>query len=61
MSNDYRNVSGHPEDLEGGRMVGTGEVFKMTKEELASDFNQAKINEGTFLEISTTKNKEGDK
>lgn len=44
----YRNVSGHPEDLDGGRVVGTGEVFDLSSDELKSEFNQRKIEEGAF-------------
>lgn len=46
-----RNVSGHPEDLESGRVIGAGETFTLSAEEAESDYNKAKIEDGNFLEI----------
>jgi hypothetical protein len=47
----YRNISGHPEDLDGGRVVGTGEKFDLSDKELESDYNKQKIEEGKFIAL----------
>ena len=48
---EFRNISDTPEDLEGGRIVGIGETFTLSDEELSSSYNKAKISEGKFAEV----------
>lgn len=46
----YRNVSGHPEDLADGRIVGAGEFCELTAEQAKDPFYKDKIDEGHFIE-----------
>lgn len=57
----YRNISGHPEDLADGRVVGsTGDesFFELTDEEAADPFNAAKIDQESFIEAPEPRTKE---
>jgi hypothetical protein len=57
----YRNVSGHPEDTEDGRVVGylgDDSFVYFSEEDLESDFNKAKIENGTFIESPEPENPE---
>lgn len=47
----YRNVSGHPDDTADGRSLATGEEFNLSAEQAKDSYNQAKIEEGNFLQI----------
>lgn len=51
----FRVVSGHPEDLEDGRLIGAGETFELTAEQADHPHNKAKIEEGNFLEVHEAK------
>lgn len=53
--NEYRNMAGHPEDLASGRVVGTGEFFTLSDEDLKSEFNKRKIESGKFVQVSAVK------
>jgi hypothetical protein len=48
---EYRNVSGHPEDLEGGRVVGNGEAITLTDEQLKDARVKELIDTGKFTVI----------
>lgn len=49
---EFRNISDHPDDLEDGRVIGISETFELDDDAMKSPFNQAKIDQGTFLEIT---------
>lgn len=51
---EFRNVSGVPEDLEGGRIIGVGETFTLSDEDLKASYNKTKIEEGRFLRLDNT-------
>lgn len=54
---EYRNVSGTPEDLEGGRVIGVGECFTLDADAVKDAYNKAKIDEGKFIPVESTKEK----
>lgn len=56
---EFKNVSGTPEDLEGGRVVGVGETFTLSSDAAKDPYNKAKIDGGKFLDIGA-KPKKGD-
>ena len=56
----YRNISGHPEDLADGRIVGIGEFVELTAEQAKDPFNKDKIDEGHLVEAPVQKSKDDD-
>lgn len=48
---EFRNISGVPQDLEGGRVVGVLEIFELSEDDLNSDHNKEIIAAGGFIEI----------
>lgn len=57
----YRNISGHPEDLADGSVVGTGAYFELSDEAAKDDFNKAKIEDNKFLQAPEDKKPAGKK
>lgn len=45
----YRNISGHPEDLADGGVVGTGQYVELTDEQAKDPHNREKIQRGAFI------------
>ncbi len=48
----FRNLSGHPEDLEGGMFVEAGGFVDLTAEQQESETNKAKLEAG-FIRVPT--------
>lgn len=46
---EYKNVGAHAEDLEGGRVVGVGEMVELTKEQLRDPHNERLVAEGILI------------
>jgi hypothetical protein len=46
----YRNVSGVPQDLTGGRIVDPGEFVELTEDDQKDEYNKVKLHTGVFAE-----------
>ena len=57
---EFKNVSGTPEDLEGGRVVGVGEMFTLSADAAKDPYNKAKIEDGKFIEVDAKPKKGAD-
>lgn len=51
QTKEFRNVSGHPEDLADGRMIGSGQKFELDAKAQEDPYNKAKINAMSFAEV----------
>jgi hypothetical protein len=47
----YRNVSGHPEDLTGGRIVDSGAFVDLSEKDAKDEYNKTKIDAGVFVRV----------
>lgn len=47
-----KNVGNHAEDLADGRMLAPGEEAELTDEQADVEFNQGKISDGVFMDVT---------